>query len=113
MPKAAPAKSVAKSASKSSKGFQKEDKPKEKRAPSAWNVYYTEHLPAWKANPANADKKIHAAMAEIAGLWRNDPANPKRGQAPRKRAKKSADGPPVDASSSAPSSSQSIADSDD
>ncbi|KIY44234.1 hypothetical protein FISHEDRAFT_62402 [Fistulina hepatica ATCC 64428] len=59
--------------------------PKEKRPPSAYNLFVKEHIKKWKEE--NPEKPQKEAMAAIAVLWRNAPENPKCGKIPVARAK--------------------------
>ncbi|KAL0953104.1 hypothetical protein HGRIS_004375 [Hohenbuehelia grisea] len=77
MPKAA---SDSKKAS-SAKG--KKDTKKDKRAPTAYNLFVKANLQPWRA--ANAGKTPGEAMAHMAALWREHPDNPNRGKEPKAR----------------------------
>jgi len=62
----------------------KEDKPK--RAPTPYNNFVSTHLKQWRAD--NPDKTVKDGMVAVAAMWRDAPENPKRGQAPAKKAVK-------------------------
>ncbi|KAF7300174.1 hypothetical protein MKEN_01341000 [Mycena kentingensis (nom. inval.)] len=84
-------KTATKDASTKTKKDAKTDKdgnPKEKRPPSAYNLFVKENMPIWKA--ANEGKSHKDAMAGIAAMWRDSPENPNRGKEPKPKAPKAA-----------------------
>lgn len=81
------------------------EEPKEKRAPTPYNLFVKANLPKWKAE--NSDKPSKEAMAglrrralfefpllmtcpKVAALWKDAPENPKRGKEVVPRKKKAA-----------------------
>ncbi|KAJ8496998.1 hypothetical protein ONZ45_g12229 [Pleurotus djamor] len=63
---------------------------KEKREPSAYNVFIKENMTKWlKENPG---KKAGEAMKELGAQWKDHPKNPNRGKATKPRAKKATAG---------------------
>ncbi|KAF9289043.1 hypothetical protein BKA57DRAFT_498560 [Linnemannia elongata] len=49
-----------------------------KKKMSAYNTFMKEELPKYKSKNPGVDHK--EAFKHVAGLWKNSPANPKRGQ---------------------------------
>ncbi|KAG8848862.1 hypothetical protein FRB96_000994 [Tulasnella sp. 330] len=58
--------------------------PKEKRAPSAYNIFVKEQMPLWKA--AHPTAPHSEAMKGIGEIWAKHADNPNKGQ-PRKERK--------------------------
>ncbi|KAG8908428.1 hypothetical protein FRB99_006633 [Tulasnella sp. 403] len=74
---------------KPSKKSNKENgEQKPKRAPSAYNLFYKEQYPIWKANNPTASAK--EAMGAIGALWADHPENPNRGKPKKERKPKKA-----------------------
>ncbi|KAF9072806.1 hypothetical protein BDP27DRAFT_389676 [Rhodocollybia butyracea] len=72
MPKSAPA-ATSKTTKQASKNTAKE--PKEKRPPSAYNVFVKEQLPIWKSE--HPDVSAKEAMKGVRALWASAEENPK------------------------------------
>ncbi|KAJ3717281.1 hypothetical protein DFJ43DRAFT_1099642 [Lentinula guzmanii] len=103
MPKA-PSASVSKAATKSVKTKTSKD-PKEKRPPSAYNIFVAEKMKSWKADNPGANAKD--AMKAVGAMWANAEENPNRGKPPKsKKAKTPKNTSNVPASSSQPASDE-------
>ncbi|KZP20680.1 hypothetical protein FIBSPDRAFT_954374 [Athelia psychrophila] len=75
-------KSATKDANARTKAPKAEKEKKEKRAPSAWNIYMGEHLKTIKEATGKTGPE---AMKEVAALWKDAPENPNRGKEPKAR----------------------------
>ncbi|KAJ8495217.1 hypothetical protein ONZ45_g12947 [Pleurotus djamor] len=93
MPKCAGApktKSASSAKTKSSTSAKVAKPVKEKREPSAYNVFIKENMTKWlKENPG---RKAGEAMKELGAQWKDHPKNPNRGKATKPRAKKATAG---------------------
>ncbi|KAF5328139.1 hypothetical protein D9758_016722 [Tetrapyrgos nigripes] len=114
MPKVPSTSTSSKSSSKATK-----DKPagekKQKRPPSAYNLYIKNNSAKWKEE--NPGKKQSEMMKEMAVLWKDADENPNKGREPKPKKKKSDSARATvakdAASSSPPPSSPGLASSDD
>ncbi|KAJ3721968.1 hypothetical protein FB446DRAFT_747879 [Lentinula raphanica] len=81
MPKA-PSASTSKTATKSAKTKTSKE-PKEKRPPSAYNVFVAERMKTWKADNPGANAKD--AMRAVSVMWASAEENPNRGKPPKSK----------------------------
>ncbi|KIK70460.1 hypothetical protein GYMLUDRAFT_209628 [Collybiopsis luxurians FD-317 M1] len=58
---------------------------KEKRGPSAYNLFVAKHMSEWKA--ANPGAKNKDAMKAIGAMWADSEENPNRGKPTKKKSK--------------------------
>ncbi|KAL4257097.1 HMG box domain-containing protein [Pleurotus pulmonarius] len=85
MPKIQAGASKAKSATKATTTKPAKQEVKEKREPSAYNVFIKTEMATWRQ--ANPGKKVTEAMKELGAMWRDHPSNPNRGKAPKSKSK--------------------------
>ncbi|KAJ4485599.1 hypothetical protein J3R30DRAFT_3696975 [Lentinula aciculospora] len=105
MPKA-PSTSTSKAATKSVKTKTSKE-PKEKRPPSAYNMFVSEKMKSWKADNPGANAKD--AMRAVGVMWASAEENPNRGKPLKSRKAKT----PKDTYSAPASSSQPPSDEND
>ncbi|KAF5392516.1 hypothetical protein D9757_002226 [Collybiopsis confluens] len=99
MPKAASAK-TSKAATSKANAKSSKTGGKEKRAPTAYNIFISNHMSEWKAsNPGSKNKD---AMKALGAMWATSEENPNRGKPSTKKSK----GRAAPASSSPTSSRQ-------
>ncbi|KAJ3869232.1 hypothetical protein EV359DRAFT_76928 [Lentinula novae-zelandiae] len=81
--------------------------PKEKRPPSAYNIFVSEKIKSWKASNPKANAKD--AMKAVSVMWASAEENPNRGKPPKSKKAKT----PKNISSPPRSSSLPAADDND